>query len=317
MLTKTQWPSVKQLFKTYLYAYDPGKEPEKVEAPKAKSAFRGINQTNFKTDFGSATTQKNQVMGADGKPVKNQFSLDTNTQLADFIQPIPSMAGGGVQNNLNYLQQSPQQQFADVQAGNNPLYNLLQQQTQSGVDKAIGRSMVDNSGLGTRNSTTAGAARGTILNDALLRDNGNVLNAINFGNEQGRANLGANLGALTGLSSLTNPLGAASNANLMQVYGAQDAIQQANASAQLQANIANANAANQMAMQQGSSLGNIIGGGIGLAGTLGGAAFGGPMGASLGGSLGNLFKNAGSPLGQGGYNLQQGLYQPKFETGIY
>ena len=226
------------------------KPPRQVEAPQPKSQFKGINQTSFSSGFGTGTAQRNQVMGADGKPVKGQMSLDTNTQLADFLKPLPETAGLGAQTNLNFINRAPQQQYQDAIGGSDPLYNLLQEQSRRGVDSAIGRSMVDANGTGTRNSTTAGAARGTILNDGIMRDNSNLLQAMQFGNQQANTNLGANLNTLGSLANLTYPLGSAANANLTQGYGAQDSMAQSNAALQFQANQANTAAQNQYAEWQ-------------------------------------------------------------------
>lgn len=304
------------------------KPPKKVEAPQPDSAFKGINRTSFGSAFGSGTAAKNPVMGANGKPVKGQYSLDTQTQLADFLQPVPQMAGEGIQGNLGFLQRTPQQQFDDAVGGNNALYNLLQEQTRRSTDSALGRSLVDSQGLGTRNSTTAGAAQGTILNDSLQRQNSNLLQAIQFGNDQGRANLGANLNTLGSLANLTYPLGSAANANLLQGFGARDSMAQSNAALQFQANQANTAAQNQYdewkrqnglngTLSQlfpvyGFASGNTDLGMKGLtqAAQIAGAAMG--MGGGMGGMGGG-----GGMMPTGGFNMQQGLYQPKFETSLF
>lgn len=267
-----------------------GKKPKKVTAPTVTSQYSGVNQAEFGSDFGTGFSQK--TTNPDGTA-----SLNTTTKLADFLQPIPELAGRGAQDNLSYLQRTPQQQYEDATGGNNPLYNILTEQTRRNTDGALGRALVNSQGTGTSNSTTAGAAQGMIFNDALMRSNTDLLNAVNFSNETSRANLGANLNALGSMANLVYPLGSAANANLMQAMGQQDAVAMQNANNQLQANIANTQAANQAAMARQQSLGQMIGGGIGMLGTLGGSYL---LGGGRGGGVGNP---PFIPTGGGGGNV--------------
>jgi hypothetical protein len=168
-----------------------------------------------------------------------------------------------------------------------------------------GRSLVDSYGTGTGNSTTAGAAQGMIMNDAILRGNQNLLSAIDFSNQTGRANLGANLDTMGSIANLLYPMGAAANANLMTALGSRDNFAMANAQAENAANLQYSQAMQAYNQQKQSGLGSLIGGGIGLLA----APFTGGM------SLGKTAQSLGSVLG-GSPSFGGGL-MPTAQSGGY
>lgn len=234
-----------------------------------------------------------------------QTEITTDAQLPDYLSGIPKLAGQGVESNLSFLQQTPQQQYDQAVGGNNPLYNILMENTNRAREQALGRSLVDYNNMGTANSTTAGSAQGTILNDAIMQGNQNLLNAINFSNETGRANLGANLNSLGSMANLLYPTMSLGNANAMQAWGQRDATAMANANAQNAANLQHAQAMNQYNQQRASSLGGMIGGGIGLLGSAALAPFTG--GASLMAAPGMMSNMFGGGGGSVPYIPQQGF----------
>ena len=293
------------------------KKPQQVKPTPVQSQYSGVNTSVFGSDFGTGTS------------TKSGNALTTTTQLADFLQPIPTQAGQGIQSNLAFLQQTPQQQYEQATGGQNPLYNVLQEQSRRGMESALGRSLVDAQGTGTTNSTTAGAARGTILNDAIMRANSDLLNAISFSNQQAQANVNTGLDTLGSLANLTYPLGSAANGDLVKALGQQDTIALANAQSRLQADTKNAELMQQYEQQKAKSLGGMLGGAGSLIGTglgallavptgglslLGGAALGGALGGGAGGLLGGAFGGGG---GGGGSNYLPPSVNFNPQIGIY
>lgn len=147
-------------------------------------------------------------------PTGKQLTTDMrfNPQLNNANNAIQA----GLTKNYQFLNQTPDQQYTNATSGNNPLYNILKEELARKTEEALGRALVDARMGGLTNSTTAGALRSGIMNESLLNNNKNLLSAIEFGNEQSRANIGAQLQGLSGLSNLLYPLSSASNANLMQ-----------------------------------------------------------------------------------------------------
>lgn len=294
----------KRPFAAKFYAYDPGgtPKPKKQEVAKTSSVFKRTNETGFNSDFGNASTTMTPYMYTDpltGQQTQ-QHRLETTTSLPEDLKQARTAAGTGLNSNLGFLQMNPNEQYDYMRAGNDPMYNLLSDQTQRNTDKALGRSLVNSRGLGTQNSTTAGAAQAGILNDSLLRANNDLLQAFTFGNENSRANLGANLNTLGSLANLVYPLGSASNANFMQAMASRDAASASTAAAQNAANMQYAQAMNQYNQQKSAGLGNMIGGGIGALGSLALAPFTGGMSLmAMPGALSGMFSGGGG--GGGSY----------------
>lgn len=259
---------------------------KKVKAKKVTSQYAGIQRSGFDTDFGSAES------------FKEGDKLRTTASLSEPFRPIPGIAAQGIQNNLNFLQESPEQQIRDATSGRNPLYNLLAESTQRALDKELGRLRINNQLTGNQNSTLAGTATARLLNGSVMRRNNDLLQALGYGNEQGRANLNAALGTTTALNSLISPLAAGSSANLNTALTNQDQVALANARNQLQADLYNT----QVANSSGTNLGNVIGAGVGLLGSLAAPLLGGfrlPNSRSGGGSGPPVSNTPFVPTGDG------------------
>lgn len=274
-----------------------GKKPKKAKVHTVDSQYKGVNSAEFSSDFGTGFSAKTPT-AFDSKGNPTEYSLTTDSRLADFLQPIPEQASQGIQGNLDYLQLTPQEMTQQALGGENALFNVLNDQTESERDKSLARALVNSQGTGTSNSTTAGAAQGTVLKDYLKQYNQNLLNSFQFQNENARANLGANLSALGGLANLVYPLGSAANQNLLTAFNANDQTNLANAQAKNQAEMQYAQAVNQA--RQNSGLGGAIGSVAGAALGLGLAPFTGGsslmlagMGAGLGGGIGNAVSGGG------------------------
>lgn len=304
-----------------------GDKPKAAKVAPTRSVFDSARDFNISTDFGSATaTQEpfkwtNPLTGA----VSDQTRYSTTSNLSAPLKGIADQAQTGLSNNMGFLQMDPNQRIDWLTAGKDPTYNLLSEMLKRDTDKAMGRSIVDSQGTGTMNSTTAGAAQGTILNDQILRSNQNLLNALNFGNENARADAGLGLNVISGLNGIVNPLASAANANQFQAMGAVDQAAAATAASQNAANQQYAAAMNQYNQQKSAGLGGMIGGGVGLLGSLALAPFTG--GASLLAAPGMMAmmggggKSSGSgyipqqsygfgsntPMAAGGYNYAAGL----------
>lgn len=257
-----------------------GDKPEEPKVEKTKTTFKGVNAAQTEGPFGTGTSQLTPYQATNpitGKTV-NKVRVDTTNKLNPELQASAELAQTGLKSNLGFLQRNPNEQVDWLRGGNDPLYNILREESQRNTDRALGRSLVDSQGTGTMNSTTAGAAQGMILNDAILRSNQNLLQALNFGNETSRANMGANLNAIGSLANLVYPLGSSANANLLAGLNAQDRAYAATAAAQNAANLQHAQAMNAYNQQKASSWGNILGGITGVGTSLLLNSMGVPMG---------------------------------------
>ncbi len=257
------------------------KKPEKPKVVATKSVFSDARDFGVSSDFGSALATHEKFNYTDpltGK-VKPQTRFTTTSALNPELGYIKDQATEGLSNNMGFLQMDPNQRIDYLNSGSDPLYNLLKEQTSRDLEKAMGRAAVNSQGMGTRNSTTAGATQAGILNDNIIRSNTNLLNALNFGNENARADAGLNMGTLSGLAGLLYPMTATANANQFAGLGQADAAAAATAAAQNAANLQYANAMNAYNQANAGGLGGILRGGIGLLGSIAGAPFTG--GASL------------------------------------
>lgn len=269
------------------------KKVSKVKYTPYQSAFR-YTGSNYATPYS---------FGSSG--IDNGI-LKTSATLAPGLQSASDTASAGLTPNLAFLQQDPNQRIAFIDGGNDPLYNILSERIRRAEADALGRAKVNAQGTGNSNSTAYGSAMGTILNDSLLRKNSTLLDALNFGNENARANIGTNLGAIGTFANLANPAGAAANSNSLAAYSAQDQAASNNAGNQLQANMANAAAQNAQNMLEQQKKSSMLGNLVNLGGTLLGSAFGGPVGGAIGSKLAGAFSGGGGASGSIGGSLLSG-----------
>lgn len=277
-----------------LYAYLGGNnKPKKAKVTNARTSYRNVDESSFDTDFGSGFAQ------VTGPTSRREFEVSSrlNPSLAGAIDP----AGQGLQANAEYLARDPEQRVDYLRSGNDPYYNILQENADRNRRDLIGRAEV-NSYLGGRsNSTSMGAALGQIYNDDILRQNQILLSALDYGNQTARNDIATQLGLVSGLNQLVTPLGAAASAQLQTALNARDRVSLANAGAKNAAELQYASDYNRYQASQPSLAGNLIGTGISALGLLPGAGsvaglFNG--GAQGGGGSGGIVQ---LPLPGGGY----------------
>lgn len=271
------------------------KKSSSVKYKAPASQFAGVTGSSFNGPFGSATSNR------------NGSSIDTTFKLGDSFAGLPDTIGQGLSSNYRYLGQDPQQRYDSILGGNDPVYNLLREQTDRELSRQLGRAKLTGQSTGNVNSTALGALNAGILNDGVMRNNQNILSALDYGNSAATNAINTGLGGVTTLNNLIAPLGSAANANLMTAMTNQDQVALANAARQLQADQFNAQAsmANQGSSPWGT-IGSLAGAalGLGLAPFTGGSSLAlASLGGSLGGGVGSLFgggKSAASPsLGAG------------------
>jgi hypothetical protein len=202
----------------------------------------------------------------------------------------------GLNTSLGQLAKSPQDAYAGMVAGNDPYYNVLQQNNARVLKDQQAQAALYGQQTGLTNSTTLGSEMGRIQNDDNLRQQNNLASALTFGSDQARQNAATQQGTLTSLANLSYPLASGANSNLTTGLGAQDAASQFNTGNQQQVNLANQQAQIQANAQRSAMIGNLING----AATIAGGALGGPLGASLGGSLSKAATGAFGLGGGGG-----------------
>lgn len=207
-----------------LYAYKGPVKPEHADIKPTVSGYAGVNNAGFSTDFGSGTSG---ITGT-GKNKTYQTTATLSPQLAGIGQT----AATGLGNNLQFLQQDPNQRVGFMTSGQDPTYNVLNEQADRARQEAIGRQLVDGHQGGITNSTTMGSALGKITNDDLLRRNQILLSALDYGNQTAQSNAGINMNTISGLNGLITPLGSAAASQLQTAKGSQDAANAATVAAQ-------------------------------------------------------------------------------------
>lgn len=294
-------------FIAVLAAYKTPKPPAPKASPTATSSYNNVNDSTDTSDFGTSSTRLQPYTYTDpltGKTsTKNQ--LATTSTLSPDLQPIKTTAETGLGNNLSYLNGNPQQQASNALAGNDPYYNVLQDQEKKAESQAGGALALKAQGTGNLNSTTYGSALGTFNSDAQQRNNQNLLGALQYGNQVATGNVGTNAGVLAGLNGLTSPLGTATAATLQNGLNQNNQVALANAQIQ-QANTAAQNAYQQQLYQykQNQAFGGALGAygnfidplgfsthpgqAVGQFAQIAGAALGGFPGAAVGAGVGAL-----------------------------
>jgi hypothetical protein len=281
-----------------------GSKPKKAKTTQAVSGFDNITGADYSGPFGS------------GQSTIGNGRIGTTVTLAPGLQTASDTAQTGLNQNLAYLQMDPNQRYDFLSAGKDPLYNLVQDQSGRTTDYNLGRARLSAYGTGNQNSTAGGAAIGSVLNDDILRQNTNLLNAFNYNNQLATSGAQTNLGALGGIANLVYPLGAAANSNLMQARSDISGVNLANAQAQNQAERDYINQLNQQAAQSrsgmASGIGSLLGAGLGaaLAIPTGGLSLAGGamLGSSLGGSAGGMFGGSGQSSAPYSFDTTPKLY---------
>lgn len=301
MLLPDQAPELRRgRLKRQFYAYKGDKKPKKAEVVSTPSSYAGVNDASFATDFGS---------GSSGL-VTNDNGSKTYSTTAKLSQPLADVAGTagqGLMSNMQYLQADPTQQVDRMRQGTDPYYNVLKETMQRERDAAVGRQLVDAQQGGLTNSTTLGSALGKIANEDILRQNQALLQALDYGNQNARANAQFGLGTITGLNSLVTPLGSAAAAQLQSAKASQDAAAAATAKAQNDANTEYTAAMNAYRANSGVDWGSVGGLAGGLLGGTAGFFLGGPAGALTGYGLGS---GVGGGIGGGIGGIFGGSKQP-------
>lgn len=215
-----------------LAAYKGDDKPKKANVTGTPSSYKGVENSSFSTDFGSGFSG----LVADPNDPKGKAKIyQTTANLAPELAQIGRTAGGMLGNNLEYLQRDPEQRVAWLTGGNDPTYNVMQEQARRATQEAIGRQLVNAQQGGITNSTTLGSALGRIGNDEILRNQQILQSVLDFNANNARADAGLGMSTITGLNSLITPYGSAAATQLQTAKGSQDQAAAATAAAQNQA----------------------------------------------------------------------------------
>lgn len=289
-----------------LWVFKGPEKPKKAKVVSTPSGYAGVQSGEFSTAFGSG---KSALVDDPNK--KGSKIFQTSATLAPQLAAIGNTAMTGAQDNLNYLQRSPEEQVGWLTSGNDPFYNVMAERARQAQLEAVGRQRVNAQMGGLNNSTTFGSALGRIANEDMLRQNQMLLAALEYGNNNARTNGQFNLSTISGLNGLMTPYGAAAASQLQTAKSSQDQAAAATAAAQNQAELAQAQAMNQYnASKPGTnwgSVGGLIGGGLALAAApfTGGASLSFlPAAMGAGSMAGGLFGGGGG--GGGSYGAIPG-----------
>lgn len=252
-------------------------KPNKVKYNPVTSQYNGTNQSTFNTDFATGNSTIKPYTYTD--PLTGQTStkqqLVTDATLNPELQKAANTATSGLNSNLSYLSMDPNQRVNFLTSGQDPLYNVLNEQNNRAYQQNVGRTSLDAARTGNANSTALGGALGTLMSNDQLTKNQILLNALQYGNQTANTNAATNLGAIGGLANLSYPLGSAANSSLQSALNQLDSVGLQNAQNQLQADMYNTSAQNAAR----TNWGQVIGGSLATAAALGLAPFTG--GASL------------------------------------
>lgn len=262
-----------------------GSKPKKAKAHQYKSSYNNVSGAQFDSDFGSGSSR--EVGG----------TLTTTGSLAPGLQGVKTQATQAAENNLGYLNRDPVQRINFLRDGGDPGYNLLKEQQDRAVQEAIGRSQINSFSGGRSNSTTAGAALGSIYNDDIIRRNQLLSDSLTRLDTRAERGAQIGMGTLGQLNNFVTPLMSGANANLITAYNQRDAAAARNAAARNAAELQNVQAQNAYRQQKSAAWGNALGQLAGTGTQLALGAAGVPFGAA-----------AAMPPGGGG--MPQQPYQP-------
>lgn len=233
----------------------------------------------------------------------------SSSSLAPGLQQANMTAQEGLNNNLQYLNQSPDVAYQNLLAGGNSYYNQGKLQLDRSLNQGLSNADARFAANGLDNSTTRGAMMSTQLSDANLREAALQNEALNFLNARALGNMQANQGLIGGLAGIGGQLAQGAQGQFQYGTGTNVAVAQANAQAQNQANMA----AYQQAVAEANKPG-VWGSLAQIGGTLAGAALAAPtgglslaagagLGGALGGGLGGLFGGGGGSSSGGSARL--------------
>lgn len=287
MLKKPNQPKFKSFVRA-LYAYKGPAKPTKAEVKPTKSSYGGVDSSSFSTDFGSGFSG---LTANPNDPSGKSKTYQTTASLSPELAQIGQTAGGMLGNNLSYLQRDPEQRVSWLTGGNDPMYNVFNEQSKRATQDAIGRQLVNAQQGGITNSTTLGSALGRIGNDDILRRNQILQSTLDYNNNNARADAQLGMGTISGLNGLMTPYGSAAASQLQTAMGSQDQAHAATAAAQ------NAEAqryAAAMDQYNAAKAAQPFGGALGAYGS-----FIDPLGFSVnpGKALGSFAQIAGTALG--------------------
>lgn len=261
------------------------KTPSAPKASKVGVPFRRVS--SYPVNLGGFASANTYIDGSG-----NNRPLVTESSLSSDLQTANEAAQQGLGQNLQYIGQTPTQQYQELQGGNNPYYNLSREQNDrafetslSSLDRRFARN-----GLG--NSTARGAITATVANDANLRDAALQTEALNYLNNRALTNAQTQQGVVDSLARIAYIPLAMSNQNMFDANRIDQASGMFNAQAENQMKQLQYQAQLQQA-QQGSPWAQLAGQ---VVGTALGATMG-PMGAQIGGQLGGAM--AGRMFGGG------------------
>lgn len=257
-----------------------GSKKSKPKVKKVTSPFSGVQSYNV--DLPGIASGSSSISGGQQK---------TTGALSDPFQKSLDLSNQVYQNNSNYLNRSPDQQYNDLLSGNNAYYNAQKAVFDRNITAQQSALQKRYSRAGLENATTTGAAQATLNNDAALMDSQLQNNALAYQNQQAIQNAASGLQGVNQYSNIAFMPAQLSNQNLY-----------AGNNANLQASMFNAQAQNQANMaeyQQGQSnpwaaaLGQALGVGTNLALAAAGVPVFGGGGSSGGASGGQSMVQAG------------------------
>lgn len=281
------------------------KGPKSITPAKATSSFKGVQNYNVGLDgLGSANTSQ------------SGNTVTTNSQLSPGLQPIQSQAIQGLSGNQQYLNQTPDQQYHNLVAGQNPYYNALKAQSDLNYQNQYNALQNRFSSNGLVNSTAFGAFAGQQARDANLVDTANQVSALEQQNQTAQNNAALHANVLNQLAGYQSGLGQLTNQDLFAGNTAQDQISLANAQLSQDAAKYNSQAAAQRSAATGSLIGNILG----TVGSIAAIPFTGGTSAlglipSLGGAASQGFGSSASQYGGGMSNLSNYFPQSAYSSG--
>lgn len=226
-------------FDALLLAYHTSSpKPKKVTYHPAQSEYNGMNEADYNSDFGSGNSRKESY--TDPTTGQQQTRIVTSSSLAPNLQGSQQSAASGLQSNLDYLRQSPDQRIASITSGNDPVFAALEVQRQKAEDQAAGRAALRAQGTGNLNSTAYGSTLSGIDNESQNRRLQDMVTALQYGNDTATQGVNTNMGVQSGLAGLVYPLESAAGSTLQTGLNANNQIGLTNAQQQLAADQYNA-----------------------------------------------------------------------------
>ena len=237
-----------------LYAYKSG-GGKKRKAKTAVSPFAGTN--TFNVDLDGIASGTSTMTG--GK-------LQSTGSLSPGLRKNFDLATSGLEGNLRYLNQSPDQQFQTLQSGGNPFFNEQKEYLDRAFSTRMGQLGNSLGSRGLQNSTVAGSMAAGAAQDAALRENALINQSLDFQNQRALQNAAFQQSNVLGLPQLAFQPAALSNQNLMGARNTDAQVAMFNADQQNKMAMMNAqlDAARSTANRQmwGSIAGSVAGAGL-------------------------------------------------------